>query len=1468
MTNKTVKPGGAYYLKLNAIQCKSKNIAMIPQFSRLENPGSEWQPQVCAVEDGHAVYQNRSGTFLSHPKGVHFNMAPVSEVSRRQALARPRQLPQQESMNLSAPTNIHDGLSDIKINKDILSARQLDRLDGIHALNIDVFDDNLNVGFEGYEARLNFKVEQQAPPFKLWVPQYNKKCQDLLQSKCDQLERQGVLADPIRNNINVRNVSPCFIQQKARAKHKKLEDCALEEIRFITDFNVLNNSMRAIPNRSNSYEDITKFLARHKFFIFADLFNSYFQVKIHSEDWKHLAILTPHRGLKVMTRLGQGLLNSDVVLDQVLAQTLGDEISAGFCLAARDDLFVAGDSLDETISRWEIVLGKLAASNLKITSRKVRIFLEDSEVFGHKISNGTITPSEHTITSLGEMKTEDIKTNKQMNSYKGLYKTLSRHLPDMASMMAPFDKATAGKLSSGKFDWDEPGNVSAFNRAQKQLEKINKTYLPRPEEKLYLMPDTASEDICTGWALYTERKTPSGTQRLPVQYCSAKLQGYMGNWFPCEQEGVGAVLAIEQCRHWINESHHPTSILCDNQPVVDAANLLKLGRHSKSPRLQSLLTSVNRSNIEFYHNSAKRGHHVVPDTLSRMKRTCGAKDCQVERFLDDIPSRIQCMSSTILANPTLLDIIYGYIQPANLGATTAQLSDLLCKGRPIPLGSRSSWMEIQRSDEQCRRFLDQVKYGQLPHKKDRARTNLNRMWKECCVENDLIVCKSFDEILQKERSRVFVPAQFLNSILTVMHVRLDHVTSYQLEKVFNRYFFGINTKGLCDSITDECGTCIGFKKFPKELDEFKTELEPEHPGTHMNSDVMARAGQKILITVDMFSGYVNACVINSEKRDDIADGIVQTVTAIRNSQTVQVRSDKAPSLKSLVKTEHRALGDNGITIALGDDINKNSNCVVDKKIQELESELKRFCPQETKISLGTLSRAVTNLNSRVRNQGLSASQIHFSRDLVTGENLHLDDKVLRDDKQEKRQANQISSAKSKTPKGKLLTKPEVEPGNIVYVKSDGSKHECRDPYMVMGRSGSKVATRKMLHTSLNAERSPTLSNQVYNIDQKFLFQISESRVTPSVKKTPEPPYIIPQRRPSAAPVHSWVSTQTFGYDSEAAGDEQEGIEEKEEEDINSVEEEEEPREGDDSFLVGEILATFEQEEAGTDQDRQEMGDGDIQPAQIDVTANDDGGADTESANSESDKDDSYEDYLLHQPKIKRGTFILMFCKMRDRWIKIKTTSKYNSTPQVERELGEYWNYRSEDGTEDGAYFKVGQYWGVLSQEDLQMDPSRYVITLPCSGIPQHDGPIATPASMSPATSANNSDATSADNSMCSNVGAATSTPIPMLDNAFAFQLPLLGEVVFKRNEQELPGEAVAPMDHMRFLRRVYFPTQAESDGPVVSYHKIHYGDEQEEIAELDTAVCDVTGEITNADDHAAPGSRNSFFSRLNPFKKR
>ena len=100
------------------------------------------------------------------------------------------------------------------------------------------------------------------------------------------------------------------------------------------------------------------------------------------------------------------------------------------------------------------------------------------------------------------------------------------------------------------------------------------------------------------------REKENGVQLLPVQYCSAKLPDYMSAWYPCELECVGAVLSIEQVAHWINESKYPTTVMPDSMPVVKAANLMKAGKHSKNPRLQSLLSCVNRRNVVFVHSSA------------------------------------------------------------------------------------------------------------------------------------------------------------------------------------------------------------------------------------------------------------------------------------------------------------------------------------------------------------------------------------------------------------------------------------------------------------------------------------------------------------------------------------------------------------------------------------------------------------------------------------------------------------------------------------------------------------------------------------------------------------------------------------------------------------------------------------------------------------------------------------------------
>ena len=1119
---KTLLQEGSYTLPLQGT-CLASSVLVLPPTPGIlsdVSSQSEWEPQVCPVVAGSAVYVNRTSSPLTHPKNTHFRVIPMAEQTEQPSL--PLKPKQALIMPAPSPDSI---LAKIRVNTDLLSEGQQGRLHEIHTRNLVAFNDDMREGFKDennpYRASFSFRKENRPPPFKIWAPQYNRRCLDLLQAMCDKLERQGVLVDPKQVKEDVRNVSPCFVVQKARAKHKRLEDCSLEEIRFITCFNALNDSIHPIPGRSNSYNDILKFLGRHRYLICADLSNSYFQIKMDKKCWKYMAIMTPHRGLKILNRLGQGMLNSDVDLDQVLGRVLGDEQTAGFCLAARDDVFVGGDTIEECISNWDTVLSKLNQYNLKLNPNKVRIMLGETEVFGHRVEQGTVRPSEHILTSLAATTPEDLVTIKQVNSWKGLYKTLIRHLPHLAAVMMPFDRACASRASSSKFDWSRPGILAAFNTATSHLKEIKTTYLPRPEEQLALQPDTSTNTLCTGWALYTLRPSKQGTQWLPVQYASGKLSNYMEGWSPCEKEGVGAVLAIDQVRHWINESHHPTLVMPDNKPVVQAADLMRRGKHSTNSRLQQLLASVNRSNIRFTHNSAKAGLHVVPDALSRIPRnSCCSKDCQVERFLDDIPDKVQFMPITLAT----LSIIS--LDMATLAAVTPDVLQLTGPGAgPIPLGSRQTWINLQADCPDCARFIKCKKEGQIPGNKDKDKAILNKMFKACEVERGLIISRLFDPILMKEISRVYVPASMLETILTIMHVRLSHPLPTQLLRIFERYFIAFRVRAIIDLITTTCSFCTALAKYPAELDNYQPSPGPLHPGSHMNADVLRRASQHIMVNVDRFSNFVTACIAASETREDMIQALLAVVTPVRHSSNVQVRTDRAQGLSSLAERPDPQLQDNGIEIVLGDQGNPNKNASVDKSIQELEAELRRLSPEGKPVSVGTLSQAVTTLNNRIRGHGLSASQVHFSRDSFTGKNLDIKDEKLWQEREERKKAT-----KTRTPPP--ITPPR--PGQMVFLKKDGDKHTARDPFIVT-TTGPKVTVQKMCHTRPNSLAPPRITSAKQRIDPKFLYVPPHRRPgTPGSGQTcwrrpMQPP---PRPQPAPPPQDDWKPARPIQDDEE------------------------------------------------------------------------------------------------------------------------------------------------------------------------------------------------------------------------------------------------------------------------------------------------------------------------------------------------
>ena len=1102
-----VYPGDVLRIPLPTNSQSHGYLSISPSFP-LSYDSNQWNPQVCEVINGVALYENHSDRPLLARKYSHFRPHSVSIASILDIHMNPyssasdpadcsHKLSPKDQWTLlgppgplcQAPIDIEELISSVSINTSIISDELHSRVIALHKELYKVFDSDLRHGYNHKAGAFyaEFVFTNKPPPMKVFSPQYNKRCADLLQAKCDQLEKQGVLVDPQRHGISVVHISPSWIQQKGRAKHKNLQDCTLDELRFITAFNALNKCIRPKPTTSCSASIIFMFLARWKWHIFGDLNNSYFQLPVRKRLWKYLGIQTPHKGIRVLTRTGQGLLGSDVELGELLHRVLGEEISAGFCVAIRDDIIIGGKSKEEAIDNYECVLRKLHSSNLKLSPHKVRIFPSDTEVYGYRIKEGCILPSNHTILSLGQTTIDALQTNKHINSWKGLYKTLIGHLPALSQVISLFDIATAGKASTEKFHWT-PALISSFNEAMSHLKKINKTYLPRPEEQLILLPDAMSSEPCIGWVLYVVRNNTT----LPVMFCTAKLKDYMRKWFPCEKEAVGVVISLDQCAHWILESHHPTLVGPDCLSVVKAADLIRRGKHSSNPRLQSLLASVNRRNIRFFHNSAKAGLHRVPDHLSRMKdKTCNSKDCAIERFLDDVPVNVQAMNMSLSnTRPNLFSLCLAEIipPPAIIAATSQELSDELIKrSGPIPLGSRQTWMEVQKSDPDCQAVFNMKNFGDVP-RKNTTNPLINKMFKESIVEKGLLVVRSFDNRKMAEIDRVIIPPSYLDSILTVIHIKLNHPTKCQLKQVFNRYFFSPRLDTALTKLYQGCHLCISFSKFPKQLESYKSTTFPDCPGTIMNADVLKRAGQIILVNTDLFSAYTTTCFANSEKAEDLAKSIIQVSTPIRRAQNIIIRVDKAPGFISLASKNNNLLQDIGIKLELTYDENKNSNCHIDKIINELETELRKISPDGVRVSPGELAHATMSLNNKIRKRGLTASKIHFSRDAHDNSNLHLEDKDLQEQQQDLRLQNYD---KSNSDRHSDKHYPSFSKGDLVFTTTSNSKHLSRDPHIVVGvNNEGRTLIKKAVHSSPFTSESTVFSPYTKTVMNKFIYKPS------------------------------------------------------------------------------------------------------------------------------------------------------------------------------------------------------------------------------------------------------------------------------------------------------------------------------------------------------------------------------------------
>ena len=928
---------------------------------------------------------------------------------------------------------------------------------------------------------------------KCHIPKWAGKHDDAKQKKMDDLESQGVLLDPYKHDIPINLISPSFLRIKARAKDKPIDECDLSDLRWIISPAQLNPHLRQLHTNTVTKEDLFTFKAKKPHCIEFDLYESYFQNHVHPDDWPYLAVETPFKGIRVLTRSGQGLLNQEIEMNQLLTKIMGEEIEKGNLILQADDGQVGGETQEETVKNWIAVLDLCSKNNIKLNSRKIKIFPTTSLIYGWLFKDGYVQPDPHRKLAILDMKVP--KTVGEMRTYMGVYKTFFPAMIRLTNLMDPFEQLCAGKDSKEKLDWNE-SLEKLFRESQKVAQTdVKKLALPRPDEQLFIVPDAASRPPALGFILFVKREP----QAEPVMFVTWKLPESYFSWSPCELEGLGASIAVEKCSFYILRSSKPTLVFPDNKQVIQAFNKLKKGRFSTSQRLATFSNSMQKFPIQMQHGSGKLLQNIGADYIGRNAAECKNNECAVCKFATNhAESLLASISNKIRGKP----------EP-NLELDLADLAPHweLAGLQELPIGNLSAWSKLQNEDESISHAIAYKKSGQTPPKTDKGRDmNEIRSYVANCKYNStkkLLIKEETIAFDHEKIQKIVVPKWFVKPLLVQIHLDQNCPSQTQLKKIFDRYFHGFRMGSIYKEISEECPKCNARKKIPKEMKHFKSITNPSSPGEIFVSDVMRRSKQVILVTRDAFSDFVTASILESEKAEDLKRGLISTTTNVRKSSEILIRVDNAAGFLSLLNKQDADLDKLKIKLEISDKNNKNGLAIVDKAIQELEKEITNISPEGKPISASELARAAIVLNSRIRNRDLSSYEIQFSREQNTGKNISLDDQHLKDRKTRNKLTNHKYSERSKFPNCDEPIDIHVEIGDLVHLKDDGGKHNLRDTYIVLEHHQDKVKLAKMLH-SLDRNIPTKMSSKRIVVSRKDIYKSSlECQRTNTAPDLPE-----------------------------------------------------------------------------------------------------------------------------------------------------------------------------------------------------------------------------------------------------------------------------------------------------------------------------------------------------------------------------
>ena len=288
--------------------------------------------------------------------------------------------------------------------------------------------------------------------------------------------------------------------------------------------------------------------------------------------------------------------------------------------------------------------------------------------------------------------------------------------------------------------------------------------------------------------------------------------------------------------------------------------------------MSTFLSTLSSLNVSLCHI---RGlENCISDYESRNPSTCSHEGCQICKFVTDT-------SESVVHSVTVDEVMKGNAR--------------------MPYTNYSAWRSAQQSDSTMRRAYAHLSAGTRPSKKTTNAKDLKSILRLASIDESkgILIVKRQDPYVGN-RDLIFCPSALVHGLVLALHIFFTHPSKGQMEKLFARHFYALNSSKVIESVTNSCEVCNSLKMIPREMFDETSSPSPHAPGEQLAADAICHKKQKILVVRDCLTSFTCATFISDESALEYRNALILCCLPLKFGQST-VRVDCAPALLKLSK---------------------------------------------------------------------------------------------------------------------------------------------------------------------------------------------------------------------------------------------------------------------------------------------------------------------------------------------------------------------------------------------------------------------------------------------------------------------------------------------------------------------------------------------------------------------------------------